>query len=95
VESNRVGGEEVDVDVGMNVSQVEMDHGRIDDVTDELDIEYANPIPTDNDEEMEVVQSNGEIASEEVPPVDEVVQHEEEASHVNGVPNSEGSERIE
>lgn len=55
-------------DVDQDVSRAELDKGRIEDVTDE--VEYANPIPTN---EQGVVLGNGDMLSEEGRPADEAV----------------------
>jgi hypothetical protein len=51
----------------------------IEDVTDELRVEHANPIPRDEEEGQEVVHGNGETVSNESVPADEV---EQELQHV-------------
>jgi hypothetical protein len=56
--------------------------GGIEHVTDDIEVEHANPIPTDGDEGLDVVQGNGETEAEEGPPADEVVQ---ELQHTEGV----------
>ncbi|KAF2833068.1 hypothetical protein CC86DRAFT_310711 [Ophiobolus disseminans] len=81
LESMRRAVRELDIATGKGKAKVNGDvdgHSHIEDVTD--DVEYANPIPTDDKEGLEVVQGNGETASQEPPPADEVVQ---ELPHVD------------
>ncbi|KAH7096012.1 hypothetical protein FB567DRAFT_513998 [Paraphoma chrysanthemicola] len=72
------------VSVDLEVSQREIERGRIDDVTDE--IEHANAIPPETRNEEEAVQTNGEIVADELPPADEVeleLENAQEVQHID------------
>jgi ankyrin repeat protein len=65
----RVNGEASTNGVDLDVSSTE-----VEEVTDEPQVEYANPIPRDDDEGQEVVHGNGQVPSDELPPADELEQ---------------------
>jgi hypothetical protein len=69
--------------VDLDLAQAEILRGRIDD--GDKQVEYANPIPRDEDEEQEVVHGNGELAADEFPPADEVVQKFQDGEDVHAV----------
>jgi hypothetical protein len=58
--------------VGLDVAQAEIERGRLEHGPEE--VEYANPIPRDDDEGQEVVHGNGQVAADELPPADEIEQ---------------------
>jgi hypothetical protein len=60
------------------------------DIADEPHVEYANPIPKDDDEGQEVVHGNGEVPSDEPPPADEL---EQELQHVEEVGTQEAEQQ--
>jgi hypothetical protein len=60
------------VAVDLEVPPEEIERGRIEDVTDEVEIKHANPVTPETQEGEEVVQSNGELEADEPPPADEV-----------------------
>jgi hypothetical protein len=69
--------------VDLDLAQAEILRGRIDD--GDKQVEYANPIPRDEDEEQEVVHGNGELAADEFPPADELVQKFQDGEDVHAV----------
>jgi hypothetical protein len=58
--------------VEFDIAQAEIERGRLEHGANE--VEYANPVPRDDDEGQEVVHGNGVVAADELPPADEVVQ---------------------
>jgi hypothetical protein len=78
--------------VDLDLAQAEIDNGA-------SQVEYANPIPRDDDEDQEVVHGNGEVAADELVPTDELVQkfQDGEDGDVDGVervqePQSSGAD---
>jgi ankyrin repeat protein len=72
----------------LDVAQAEIERGRLEHSADE--VEYANPIPRDDDEGQEVVHGNGEVAADELPPADEV----EQEFQLNGVDEVQVGEEV-
>jgi hypothetical protein len=73
-EKHRTDGEVVmnGVAVDLEVAPEEIERGRIEDVTDEVDIEHAKSFTPETQEGEEMVRSNGELVADEPPPADEV-----------------------
>lgn len=77
--------------------------GSIEDITDEVEVEYANPIPRDEEEMLGVVHSNGDTVDmpgdelvQELQHVDEVDEvHEVEAEEHEDVPAAEVEAAVE